>query len=177
VQQCFDSESYSTPIRRPYEAHTDRASIDRLFLHGDRDRREICTYSGGLSVLAGDTIRAAADLSVPMVAITLLYRRGYFTQKLEADGWQREALAVWAVEELLEEMPQPTRVMVEGRVVHLRLWRYDVQRIIFQYTPHDSGVCAECLFFLLKQRLPQSFRKKPRCFLNFCCGVDNGTHF
>jgi len=50
------------------------------------------TYSGGLGVLAGDTIRAAADLRVPLVAVTLLYRKGYFRQRLEADGWQHESL-------------------------------------------------------------------------------------
>ena len=46
------------------------------------------TYSGGLGILAGDTIRAAADLAVPMVAVTLLYRKGYFNQVLDANGWQ-----------------------------------------------------------------------------------------
>jgi starch phosphorylase len=48
------------------------------------------TYSGGLGVLAGDTVRSAADLKVPMVAITLLHRKGYFRQKLDASGWQVE---------------------------------------------------------------------------------------
>ena len=62
----------------------------------------IRTYSGGLGILAGDTIRSAADLDVPMVAVTLLYRKGYFRQTLEADGWQREESAAWAVEEFLE---------------------------------------------------------------------------
>ena len=89
----------------------------------------ICTYSGGLGVLAGDTIRAAADLGVPMVAITLLYRHGYFVQRLAPDGWQHEAPASWPVEELLEEMPQRTWVPVEGRTVHLRSWRYDVKGV------------------------------------------------
>lgn len=89
----------------------------------------ICTYSGGLGVLAGDTIRSAADLSVPMVAVTLLYRKGYFRQKLEADGWQREEPASWAVEGLLQEMPQRAWVLVEGRTVHLRAWRYAVNGI------------------------------------------------
>ena len=65
----------------------------------------ICTYSGGLGVLAGDTIRSAADLRVPMVAATLLYRKGYFRQRLEADGWQREEPSSWALDELLQEMP------------------------------------------------------------------------
>jgi len=87
------------------------------------------TYSGGLGVLAGDTIRSAADLRVPMVAVTLLYRKGYFRQKIEADGWQREWPAAWAVEDFLEEMPQRTSVTVEGRAVHLRAWRYEVKGV------------------------------------------------
>ena len=89
----------------------------------------MCTYSGGLGVLAGDTIRSAADLRVPMVAVTLLYRKGYFRQKLLVDGWQQEEPAAWAVEEVLEEMPQRTSVPVEGRTVHLRAWRYDVRGV------------------------------------------------
>ena len=48
------------------------------------------TYSGGLGVLAGDTVRAAADLHIPMVAVTLLHRQGYFSQRLDAHGWQHE---------------------------------------------------------------------------------------
>jgi glycogen phosphorylase len=56
----------------------------------------ICTYSGGLGVRAGDTIRSAADLRVPMAAVTFLYRKGYFRQRLEADGRQREEPTSWA---------------------------------------------------------------------------------
>ncbi|MGB1012488.1 MAG: alpha-glucan family phosphorylase, partial [Nannocystaceae bacterium] len=52
---------------------------------------EIPTYSGGLGVLAGDTLRAAADMAVPMVAVTLLHRRGYFQQHLTVDGTQTES--------------------------------------------------------------------------------------
>lgn len=48
---------------------------------------EIPTYSGGLGVLAGDTVRSGADLKVPMLAVTLLYRKGYFRQRLDASGW------------------------------------------------------------------------------------------
>ncbi len=89
----------------------------------------MCTYSGGLGVLAGDTIRSAADLKVPMVAVTLLYRKGYFRQKLLADGWQQEEPAAWAVEEMLREETPRTMVFVEGRNVHLRAWRYDVKGV------------------------------------------------
>ncbi|MBE0425705.1 MAG: alpha-glucan family phosphorylase [Nitrospirae bacterium] len=87
------------------------------------------TYSGGLGVLAGDTIRSAADLKVPMVAVSLLYRKGYFRQRLEEDGWQREEPAPWAVEELLQEESRRVWVMVEGRTVHLRAWRYEVKGV------------------------------------------------
>ncbi|MGM0643417.1 MAG: alpha-glucan family phosphorylase [Thermodesulfobacteriota bacterium] len=89
----------------------------------------VYTYSGGLGVLAGDTIRSAADLEVPMVAVTLLYRKGYFQQRLEADGWQREEIASWEVERLLHEEAPRTRLLLEGRTVHLRAWRYDVKGV------------------------------------------------
>ena len=89
----------------------------------------IRTYSGGLGVLAGDTIRSAADLKVHMVAITLLYRHGYFRQGLDADGWQREEPDDWVAEDLLQEMPQRISVIIEERTVHLRSWRYEVKGI------------------------------------------------
>lgn len=87
---------------------------------------EIRTYSGGLGVLAGDTIRSAADLKVPMVAVTLLYRKGYFQQRLGADGWQSEEPAEWPVEDFLQEMTERVPVTVEGRIVQLRCWKYEV---------------------------------------------------
>ena len=89
-------------------------------------KSEMPTYSGGLSVLAGDTIRSAADLRIPMVGMTLLHRKGYFHQKLDAQGWQTEEPVQWAVEDFLKEMPQRVTITLEGRTVHLRAWRYDV---------------------------------------------------
>jgi glycogen phosphorylase len=106
----------------------ERRSVAYFSMEIGIDER-IYTYSGGLGVLAGDTIRSAADLKVPMVAVTLLYRKGYFRQRLEADGWQREETSSWAVEELLQEEQQQTRVQVERRTVHLRAWRYDVKGV------------------------------------------------
>src|SRR5262245_22795589 len=89
----------------------------------------IPTYSGGLGVLAGDTIRAAADLNVPMVAITLLHRKGYFHQSLDANGWQTEEPVEWVVEDFLCEMPQRATVTIEDRIVELRCWKYEVQGV------------------------------------------------
>ncbi len=84
------------------------------------------TYSGGLGVLAGDTIRAAADLKLPVVAVTLLHRKGYFYQRLDASGRQIEEPVDWAVNDFLTELPQRASVTIEGRTVFLRAWKYEV---------------------------------------------------
>ena len=87
------------------------------------------SYSGGLGVLAGDTIRAAADLRLPMVAVSLLYRKGYFTQRLADDGSQTEEPVEWPVEDFLQEEPARASVSIEDRRVELRCWRYTVKGV------------------------------------------------
>jgi starch phosphorylase len=87
----------------------------------------IPTYSGGLGVLAGDTIRSAADLKVPMVAVTLLHRKGYFNQKLDPSGWQTESTAEWPVEKFCRELTALANVFIEGREVKLKAWQYTVK--------------------------------------------------
>src|SRR5207248_173238 len=87
---------------------------------------DIPTYSGGLGILAGDTLRSAADLGVPMVAVTLLHRKGYFQQRLDPAGNQYEEPQHWSPGEWLEEMPARAKVEIEGRPVAIRAWRYTV---------------------------------------------------
>ena len=84
------------------------------------------SYSGGLGVLAGDTIRAAADIRLPMVAVSLLYRNGYFHQRLSDDGAQVEEPVEWNVERFLVEEAPRVSVTLEDRRVELRAWRYTV---------------------------------------------------
>ncbi len=84
------------------------------------------TYSGGLGVLAGDTIRSAADLEVPMVAVSLLHRRGYFFQRLDVQGHQSEEPVAWPVNDFAELIDERVTVDIEGRTVHVRAWRYRV---------------------------------------------------
>lgn len=84
------------------------------------------TYSGGLGVLAGDTISSAADLRVPLVAFTLLYRKGYFEQRFDETGMQQEAPVSWRVEDHLKPVDPVVSVRVDGRAVSVRSWRYDV---------------------------------------------------
>ncbi len=85
------------------------------------------TYSGGLGMLAGDTVRSAADLKLPLVAVTLLHRKGYFTQTLDANGWQTEMPVSWDVAKLCRELPQRVQVGIEGRTVHVRAWQHTVK--------------------------------------------------
>ena len=87
------------------------------------------SYSGGLGVLAGDTIRAAADLRLPMVAVSLLYRKGYFTQRLAEDGSQTEEPVEWSVGDFLTEDPARASVSIENRRVELRCWRYSAKGV------------------------------------------------
>src|SRR5260370_6758200 len=84
------------------------------------------SYSGGLGVLAGDTIRAAADVRLPMVAVSLLYRKGYFRQRLAEDGTQTEEPVEWRVADFLTEEPARAPVPLEDRRIELRCWRYAV---------------------------------------------------
>jgi starch phosphorylase len=94
---------------------------------------EICleqtipTYSGGLGVLAGDTLRSAADLALPVVAVTLAHRKGYFNQRLDAFGNQTEDDASWRPEDRLESTDKIVAIEIEGREVRVRAWIYRIR--------------------------------------------------
>src|SRR5688572_11118160 len=113
---------------------------------------EICleealpTYSGGLGVLAGDTLRSAADLGVRLVGVTLLHRKGYFTQHLDQWGNQTESTVQWSPEKLLEPLEPRVKVETAGRVVVVRAWRYTVKGV----RGHEVPVC------LLDTNLPEN---------------------
>jgi len=84
------------------------------------------TYSGGLGVLAGDSLRSCADLRVPIVGVTLLCRKGYFDQKLDEWGGQQEQPVQWSPEHLLKPLPQTATVNIEQRAVQIRAWQHDI---------------------------------------------------
>lgn len=96
---------------------------------------EIPTYSGGLGILAGDMIRSAADLRVPMVAVTLLHRKGYFEQRLDFYGNQSESPSHWSPESWLEPLSVRASVMIEGREVYFRAWRYPIEGVTGHVVP------------------------------------------
>jgi len=85
---------------------------------------EIPTYAGGLGTLAGDAIRSAADLKVPLVAVTLISKRNYFRQKLDAYGRQTEQANEWYPEKLMIQLPNEVTVQIQGRTVKVKAWLY-----------------------------------------------------
>lgn len=87
-------------------------------------QNDMHTYSGGLGVLAGDTIRSAADLKLPMVAVTLLSRKGYFEQAFDPEGNQIEKPATWDPAEFMSPLPERIFLELEGRRVTVRAWMY-----------------------------------------------------
>ena len=115
-------------------------------------------YSGGLGILAGDHLKSASDLGVPLVGVGLLYQKGYFQQYLNADGWQQEFypendfynLPFWPEKAPGGEM---LRIALDfpGRKVHARVWRVQVGRVplllldtnVRENDPEDRKITAE----------------------------------
>lgn len=107
---------------------------------------EIPTYSGGLGILAGDTLRSAADLGTPVVAVTLAYRKGYFRQILDTAGNQFEQPQEWDPENQLPEAGPRATVEIEGRQVSVRGWKYTI-----------TGISGETVpVYLLDTSLPEN---------------------
>jgi len=87
-------------------------------------QNDIPTYSGGLGVLAGDTIRSGADLKLPMIAVTLISKKGYFRQELDDKGRQTEMPDSWNPARYMTLLPSRISVQVEGRDVVVQAWLY-----------------------------------------------------
>lgn len=125
-------------------------------------RPDMPTYSGGLGILAGDTLKSAADLGVPMLGITLVHRRGYFRQRLDAAGNQTELPEDWQPEELLEPVPATITIELAGRLVHLRAWRYRLQGLAGHEVP----------IYFLDTALPEN-SEWDRALTDYLYGGDN----
>jgi starch phosphorylase len=90
-------------------------------------RNEIPTYAGGLGVLAGDTLRSAADLGVPLVAVTLVSRAGYFRQEIDGNGEQVERPVNWDPSRWMHPLDAKVALRIEDRCVWLGAWLYIVE--------------------------------------------------
>ncbi len=127
-------------------------------------------YSGGLGVLAGDHLKTASDLGIPLTAVGLLYREGYFRQMLDAEG---EQLAVYAInsrdslpiEPVVDSEGRPLRTLIDlpGRQVRIRIWHVAVGRVDLYLldsddplnSPFDRGITSKLYGGDLEARLMQ----------------------
>lgn len=122
-------------------------------------------YSGGLGVLAGDHLKSASDLAVPLVGVGLFYRHGYFRQALSTDGWQQERYPdqdPWSMAVSLCESVR-IRVPLAGDVLEAQVWRADVGRVplylldtdLEENPPHLRGVTDRLYGGDIEHRLRQ----------------------
>ncbi len=90
---------------------------------------DIPTYSGGLGVLAGDAIRSSSDLRLPLVAVTLVSKKGYLKQKLTLDGWQQEYPEEWDPSKFMKLLPETVTIKIKGRDVKIGVWVYEQESL------------------------------------------------
>lgn len=134
VEEALDSYmSSSTWFQETYGDRTDFRVAYFSAEFGIHD--SIPVYSGGLGVLAGDHLKSASDLGIPLVGVGLMYREGYFRQYLNVDGWQQERYPendffnLPLAPELKDGMPLQIAIDFPGRQVWARIWRIQVGRV------------------------------------------------
>ena len=86
----------------------------------------IPTYSGGLGVLSGDTVRSAADLEIPMVGICLCYSSGYFYQLFNEHGEQKEKEMNWSFFYEFDRVEKPITIKIQDKTIKVSAWLYRV---------------------------------------------------
>jgi glycogen phosphorylase len=96
---------------------------------------KIPTYSGGLGLLAGDLLRSSADMEVPIIGVTLLYKKGFFKQKIDSEGNQREENETWVPESFLTKLPNKIKLDIGGRVVVVGCWLYELKGVNGNFNP------------------------------------------
>src|SRR5262249_4699027 len=136
----------------------DTAARVAYFSAGVGIQESVPVYSGGLGVLAGDHLKSASDLGIPLDGVSLMYREGYFRQYLNVDGWQQERYPendFFTLPLILETDAKGNPILVSvplpGREVTLRIWRIQVGRVplylldanIPQNRPEDRAITAQ----------------------------------
>jgi starch phosphorylase len=123
----------------------------------------IPTYSGGLGILAGDHIKSAADLNIPLVAVTLLYKRGYFIQSINPLGSQEEMYPYFDPRAFMEPLPFKVTIKIQNRDVHIGVWKYN-----------QIGIHGRVPIYFLDTDLPLN-APEDRLITQFLYGGDNHT--
>src|SRR5512143_342704 len=132
IESSADNPQARNPVDASANVDVDAPESGEIIAYFSMEiglEESIPTYSGGLGMLAGDTVRSAADLELPVVAVSLLHRKGYFRQRLAADGTQTEEPMTWSPADRLQELTARASVEIERREVRVRAWRYEVKGV------------------------------------------------
>ncbi|CAN5268970.1 glycosyltransferase family 1 protein [soil metagenome] len=156
---CAALEQYMSASTWFKDTYTEDAATKIAYFSAEFGIHEsVPVYSGGLGVLAGDHLKSASDLGLPLVGVSLMYREGYFRQYLNAEGWQQERYPendFFTLPLAAELKPDGTPVLVSvqlpGREVFLRVWHIQVGRVplylldanIPQNLPEDRAITAQ----------------------------------
>lgn len=167
LDELAKNDSFLTHMDRVYSRLQDYMKTNTYFernLHAPKEMRilymsaefgvheSINIYSGGLGVLAGDHLKAASDLGLPLVGLGMLYREGYFRQYLNADGWQQELYPPndfynMPIGKVMKEDGTPLVIQVEypGRMVNAYIWKCQVGRVPLYLldTDHEDNSPAD----------------------------------
>ncbi|MEW5994007.1 MAG: alpha-glucan family phosphorylase, partial [Candidatus Zixiibacteriota bacterium] len=169
LRRAAGDDGFVANLDRVYERYRDYLSRKRWFHYKYKEFEKhpiayfsleygldtgLPVYSGGLGVLSGDTLKSASDLGLPMVAVGLLYRYGYFRQFLSSDGWQQERYEEndWyhmPVQLVKDDNDTPVRVSVtlHGSPVQIQIWRVDVGvtplYLLDTNIPENSSKCRD----------------------------------
>jgi starch phosphorylase len=120
--------SETTQITKTEQIHSGKPKIAYFSMEIGLDKN-IPTYSGGLGILAGDTLKSCADLNVPIIGITLLTESGYFYQKIDDEGNQIELPINFKSSDFLTLLPSKNSVKIEDRKVAINTWYYLIKGI------------------------------------------------
>ncbi len=123
---------------------------------------DIPTYSGGLGMLAGDTVKSSADLDLPFVAVTLMCRKGYFKQDFDESGHQKESPVIWDPSKFMTLAPEKVSVNLDGRTTYIQPWIYFVESL--------RGGVVPVIF--LDTDMPEN-NEEDRILTHFLYGGDN----
>ncbi|NTV23918.1 MAG: alpha-glucan family phosphorylase [Nanoarchaeota archaeon] len=95
----------------------------------------IPTYSGGLGILAGDLMKSFADMKLPVVGVTLLSEEGFFSQKIDEEGNQKEFSVKWNPHDFMVQLPNTVTVSISGREVKVTAWKHMIRGVSGFNTP------------------------------------------
>jgi len=170
IERLTHDHVYLARLKRCEECLDEYLGAETQFARAHPEHREDCyayfcaefgiteslpIYSGGLGVLAGDHLKAASDLGIPLVGVGLLYSRGYFRQSLTHDGWQQEVYPEYDFYQMplqlcRQDDRQPIRIGVEfpDRTVTCQVWKAQVGRIplylldsnVLENQANDQGI-------------------------------------